>query len=58
MSSNPRRVAKVSALIDISLKGATEEDAERLKRIGLACPVARSLSSDLVQDIKFNINLR
>jgi len=56
MSSNPRRVTKVCALIHISLKGATEKDAERLKRIGLACPVARSLSSDLVQDIKFNIN--
>lgn len=57
MDSNPRRVAKVSALIDINLIGAKEEDAERLKRIGLACPVARSLSSNLVQDINFNINL-
>ena len=36
---------------------ATEDDAERLKRIALACPVGRSLSTDLVQDIKFNINL-
>ena len=57
MASNPRRVAKVSALINLTLKGANEEGAERLKRIGLACPVARSLSSDLVQDINFNINL-
>lgn len=57
MNSNPRRVAKVSALIDIALKGATEDNAERLKRIALACPVGRSLSSDLVQDISFNIKL-
>ena len=57
MGANPRRVAKVCAMIDINLKGASEEDAERLKRIGLACPVARSLSDDFVQDINFNINL-
>ena len=57
MASSPRRVAKVSAMIHITLNGANEENAEKLKRIGLACPVARSLSTDLVQDIKFNIIL-
>jgi uncharacterized OsmC-like protein len=57
MASSPRRVAKVSAVIHIKLHGANKESAKKLKRIGLECPVARSLSSDLVQDIKFNINL-
>ena len=56
MASSPRRVKKVCALINLKLKDATEDDAEKLKRIGLACPVAKSLSSDLVQDINFNIN--
>jgi len=57
MASNPRRVAKVSANIKVVLKGASEEDAERLRRVGLACPVAHSLSSELVQDININFQL-
>ena len=56
MASNPRKVAAVRATIEVDLKGS-EEDAERLKRMGLACPVGRSLSSDVVQDIRFNFNL-
>ena len=56
MASNPRMVAAVRALIEVEIKGS-EEDAERLKRIGLACPVGRSLSKEVVQDIQFNFNL-
>ena len=57
MAANPRRVAKVSAVIDVTLKGADEDSAEKLRRVGLACPVARSLSDDLVQNIQINFNL-
>ena len=58
MAANPRMVAKVSANIDVTLKGADKDFAEKLRRVGLACPVARSLSDDLVQNIKINFNLK
>ena len=57
MAANPRRVAKVSAVIDVTLKGADEDSTEKLRRVGLACPVARSISDDLVQNIHINFNL-
>ncbi len=56
MATNPRMVAAVRAVIEVEIKGS-EEDAEKLKRMGLACPVGKSLSKEVVQDIKFNFNL-
>ncbi len=56
MASNPRRVAKVNADIEVTLKGADEDSAEKLRRIGLGCPVARSLANDLIQNIQINFN--
>ena len=56
MAANPRRVAAVTAHIEVELKNATDESAERLRRIGLACPVARSLSPDLAQNIHINFH--
>ncbi len=56
MASNPRMVAAVRAVIDVEIKGS-KEDVEKLKRMGLACPVGRSLSKEVVQDIQFNFNL-
>ena len=51
MTSNPRMVDAVRAIINVEIKGS-EDDAERLKRTGLACPVGRSLSKEVV--IQFN----
>ena len=56
MASNPRMVAAVKAIINVDIKGS-KDDAERLKRMGLTCPVGRSLSKEVVQDIQFNFNL-
>ena len=56
MASNPRKVAAIRAIINVEIKGS-EDDAEKLKRIGLACPVGRSLSKEVVQNIEFNFNL-
>ena len=56
MASNPRMVAAVKAIINVEIKGS-KDDAERLKRMGLKCPVGRSLSKEVVQDIQFNFNL-
>ena len=56
MAANPRKVAAIRALINVEIKGS-EDDAEKLKRIGLACPVGRSLSKEVVQNIEFNFNL-
>ena len=56
MAANPRRVAAVTAHIEVELKNATDESAERLRRIALACPVARSLSPDLIQNIHINFH--
>ena len=55
MATNPRMVAAVRAVIEVEIKGS-EEDAEKLKRMGLACPVGKSLSKEVVQDIQFNFN--
>jgi len=57
MDSSPRRVAKITAYLNIVLRGATDEDAERLRRVAVACPVAKSLSKDLIQDLHFDFNL-
>ena len=57
MAANPRRVAKVNAVIDVTLKDGDEESAEKLRRVGLACPVDHSLSDDLVHNIHINFNI-
>ena len=56
MTSNPRMVDAVRAIINVEIKGSGD-DAERLKRRGLACPVGKSLSKEVVQDIQFNFKL-
>jgi uncharacterized OsmC-like protein len=55
MASSPRRVEKV--IIHFELKNSTlsEKDKQILIQTGLNCPVARSLSADLVQEMVFNI---
>ncbi len=52
MAANPRRVSKV--VVKVKLPGDIKaEDRKILEEIGLNCPVAKSLSADLVQDISF-----
>ena len=54
MEANPRRIGKIE--IDFFWPGAqaNEHQMEMLKRTALACPVAKSLHPDLVQEIRFH----
>ncbi len=55
MESNPRRVGEVQ--VAISLKDNCDEHTKKvLEKIGLTCPVAKSLSADLKQTITFQWN--
>jgi putative redox protein len=54
MGVNPRRV--VEAEIEITLDGSNLNEHERaaLESAALSCPVAKSLSADLLQTVTFN----
>ena len=53
MDSNPRRVAEIG--VKLTLKNNCDNSTRKvLEQIGLNCPVAKSLSSELVQNITFN----
>lgn len=53
MLPDPRRVARIE--VHISMNGAGQSDKDRtvLERIANTCPVAVSLSPEVVQDISF-----
>lgn len=54
MAADPRRVAEVK--IDFTFPGLSFSDKEKiiLERAARTCPVALSLSDELVQSIRFN----
>ncbi len=54
MAENPRRVAEVKIHFTLDNLHATPKQIEGLKRAALTCPVAKSLSSELVQTISFS----
>ncbi len=52
MGVDPRRIEKISALIQIKLSAdASDRQKEGLQRITHICPVSRSLHPELIQDI-------
>lgn len=52
MESNPRRVGEVG--LKISLKQNCDDKTKTvLEKVGLNCPVAQSLSIDLLQNVEF-----
>lgn len=53
MESNPRRVGEVGVTITLK-QNCDDKTKEILEQIGLNCPVAKSLSSELDQKIQFN----
>jgi putative redox protein len=58
MMSDPRRIGKISALINITLPStATERMQEGLKRVAHTCPVSKSLHPEIEQDVQINIQL-
>lgn len=54
MASNPRRVEKIEIHLHLPGERFSEKEREMLERVGLNCPVAKSLSPELVQDVHFD----
>jgi len=53
MASDPRRIAEVHIQIRLLLDDESDKTKKILEQTGLTCPVAKSLSSNLVQNISF-----
>ena len=55
MSSEPRRISQIN--INIHTPISTDDKTKKiLEKVALTCPVAKSLSADLVTKIKFSWN--
>lgn len=54
MSSHPRRISKIIIEINFDKNNLSEQNIEKLIAVAEGCPVAQSLSSDLVQEVRFN----
>ena len=53
-SSHPRRISKIIVEINFDSNNLSEQNIEKLIAVAKGCPVAQSLSSDLVQEVRFN----
>ena len=54
MSSHPRRISKIIIEINFDKNNLSEQNVEKLIAVAKGCPVAQSLSSDLIQEVRFN----
>ena len=54
MSSHPRRISKIIIEINFEKNNLSEQNVEKLIAVAKGCPVAQSLSSDLIQEVRFN----
>ena len=54
MSSQPRRISKIIIKINFDKNNLSEQNVEKLIAVAKGCPVAQSLSSDLIQEVRFN----
>ena len=54
MSSNPRRISKVIIEINFEKNNLSDQQMEKLIAVAKGCPLAQSLSKDLVQEFFFN----
>lgn len=53
MGTDPRRVVKIGVKLTILADNLSDKHRKLLETAGLNCPVAKSLSAELVQDIQF-----
>ena len=53
MSTNPKRISKISIAIDLPIK-LSEKDKLILEKVGNTCPVHNSLDPKLIREIKYN----
>ena len=54
MSSHPRRISKIIIEINFDKNNLSEQNVEKLIAVAKGCPVAQSLSADLIQEVRFN----
>ena len=54
MSSNPRRISKIILEINFEKNNLSDQQKEKLIAVAKGCPVAQSLSKDLVQEVFYN----
>ena len=54
MNAVPRKVKRIEIAIQIKANALSDENKEKLKYFALNCPVARSLSSQLEQQVSFH----
>jgi putative redox protein len=56
MASDPRRVARVEVHLEMSGDGLDERQRSIMENTALTCPVAKSLSRELVQEVHLLFN--
>ena len=54
MESHPRRISKIIIEINFDKNNLSDQQKEKLVAVAKGCPVAQSLSTDLIQEVKFN----
>ena len=54
MSSHPRRISKIIIEVNFEKNNLSEQNVEKLIAVAKGCPVAQSLSADLIQEVRFN----
>tara|TARA_B100000927_G_scaffold105581_1_gene85378 strand:+ start:55 stop:462 length:408 start_codon:yes stop_codon:yes gene_type:complete len=54
MESHPRRISKIIIEINFDKNNLSNQQTEKLVAVAKGCPVAKSLSSDLSQEVNFN----
>ena len=54
MTASPRKIAEIKITFTHPNLNATDEQKQKLKNAAITCPVARSLSESLVQNVVFN----
>lgn len=54
MASDPRRVAEILVVMDLSAGKYSAEQKEMIEKAALNCPVAKSLHNGLNQEVNFN----
>ena len=56
MASDPRRVARVEVHLEMSGDGLDERQRSIMENTALTCPVAKSLSGELLQEVHLRFN--
>jgi len=54
MDNSPRRIKEIVVELNIQDKNYTDTQKRQIENAAINCPVAKSLSSDLVQTVTFN----